>query len=235
VLCVVALFAYSSERRGWLLVGEISACAAIGLGFVGGIRALGRTGRWNGLGCLMAAAGLVVGIFVIQLPPPSHVSEFARQATCKSNLRQIGLACHMYADDHGEEFPPGFQDLVPAYVDNPKVYKCPSGDADWQDFRTGKVSEASSSCTYVPSLCARMPGSFILAYDKSTETHHREGHSAGRNVLFADAHVEWWSASREAEFQEKLKKQREAVRKWREAGAKKEDIPKFFGKLEASE
>ena len=193
---------------------------------------------WSLGGCtsgavLLLVAGvvgwLVLGLFPVAWQP---VREPARRATCKCNLRQIGLACHMYADDYDGEFPSGLQGLHPTYCDNPKVFKCPSGEASYEDFRARTVTEKSSSYVYVPGLRADMPSELILGCDKP-ENHpaKRERfrrHEAGRNVLFVDAHVEWWPGTREAELQARLRRQSEAVARWRQAGARPEDIPKFL-------
>ncbi len=150
--------------------------------------------------------------------------------TCKSNLRQIGLACHMYADENNGEFPLGFEQLMPRCVDSNRLFECPGGVGyDYYGKKKWGTEFRADRCNYAleNGMNVEMPVSLVLAYDDSPENHDGKG----RNVVFADAHVEWWPASREAEFQKKLAAQREAVKKWREAGAKKEDMAKFFGKL----
>ena len=131
-----------------------------------------------------------------------------RYSHCKSNLRQIGLACLMWADDHGERFPDSLAQLVPDYVDNPRIFSCDRAPSRWQDFQNGPVTEESSSYEYLPGRVAALPGDFILAFDKSADHHG----GAGFNVLFCDAHVEWRRASGLERFNKLLDAQEEVVR-----------------------
>src|SRR5262245_35981686 len=54
----------------------------------------------------------ILGLLVAMLLPAVQAArEAARRATCKSNLRQIGLALHSYYGVH-ERFPPGLFNSV---------------------------------------------------------------------------------------------------------------------------
>ena len=51
---------------------------------------------------VIAIIGMLVGLL---LPAIQYSHEAARCTNCKNNLRQIGLAIHLYADSHRGEFP----------------------------------------------------------------------------------------------------------------------------------
>jgi prepilin-type processing-associated H-X9-DG protein len=185
-------------------------------------------GFYVGTGAALAL--LVGGLLAVYVRHARKMQE-ARRIACNDRVHEIALRCAEYARDHDDNWPPDFKVLVPIYVDWPSVFWCPGvprKSVTYADFGPGgKLRESSTSYAYEPGMLAGMPDDLIVVYDKSLANHD----GRGRNVGFFDAHAEWWPVSREAEFQEKLQAQREAVTKWREAGAKKEDIGKFFGKL----
>jgi prepilin-type processing-associated H-X9-DG protein len=140
----------------------------------------------------VAAAG---GIKLVRAKPWQPPREGHRISACRSNLRQIGLACHMWADDHGERYPPDLQALVPNYLDDPRTFNCP---------------RTASGYEYLPNRWAELPGYFFLAFDRRL---HNNG--AGFNVLYCDAHTEWWNASRLEEFNALLAAQEEVFERLR--------------------
>lgn len=89
----------SVKRRGFTLLELLIVIVVIGILGVFLFAALGRARR----------QGYIVG--------------------CASNLRQIGTALVMYADDHGNDFPPDEDDLhelYPNYIDDLHVFACPA-------------------------------------------------------------------------------------------------------------
>jgi hypothetical protein len=159
----------------------------------------------------------------------SRPGESAKRCNCVNHLRQIGIALHLYADENDSTFPPSLAQLHPNFADNPKIFSCASAPSSWEDFLPGgKVTEKSSSYTYVPELRSVMPGAFIVAYDKTCKNHQKEGHEGGRNVLYINAAHSWWPASREAELERRLALQAEAVEKWRKSGKPAGDIKGFI-------
>ena len=61
----------------------------------------------------------------------------ARGKQCMSNLKQIGLACAMYAEDHKGELPATLQALKP-YVNTDQFFKCPVTRMPYQYLGAGR-------------------------------------------------------------------------------------------------
>ncbi len=159
---------------------------------------------WVLIGCggLGLLAALVVGLLaLLAVPALQRSSKAAMRVRCMSSLRQIGLACQLYAAEH-DAFPPDLASLQPKYVDNPKIFWCPASG----NYRPGKVSYG-----YLPGRDPGLPPDFVLAFDESPENHGGEGFS----VLYCDGNVEWKSGARFADFEALLKDQDETVGKIR--------------------
>jgi len=57
---------------------------------------------------LLVVIAIVVTIIAVFMPLVSKARELGRKAQCANNMRQIGIALHMYCDDH--------DDLIPIYL-----------------------------------------------------------------------------------------------------------------------
>jgi prepilin-type processing-associated H-X9-DG protein len=131
---------------------------------------------------LTSFAGSSGFMAALALPALGQAREKARIANCTSNLKQIGLACRMYADTHDGKFPGNLDELVDPYLHSPKILHCPSA-----------ASNEGTSYVYIRGLTVN-DGGKVLAYD--ADGNHRNG---GKNVLFCDGHVTWM-ADREFRF-----------------------------------
>ena len=112
---------------------------------------------------LLVVIAIIAILAAILFPVFAQAREKARQTSCLSNMRQIGLAINMYFQDYDERSPvthhdledgetiadlyPWYQPLQP-YIKNGSIFRCPSMNdrptlfpppitlADWQTFRT---------------------------------------------------------------------------------------------------
>ena len=95
---------------------------------------------------------IIVGIVALLYIWPTHhpVRERERRIKCMNNLREIGMGCAMYASDFGGWYPtvggPNREGrplaslalLCDKYVDNPKIFVCPSTTDNCADLRPGQ-------------------------------------------------------------------------------------------------
>ncbi len=92
---------------------------------------------------LLVVIAIIAILAAILFPVFSRARENAKRAACWSNLRQLGTALHMYAQDYDEFFPIGytaewkwfcnpkkeFRDAIWPYVKNRELFYCPSSEA----------------------------------------------------------------------------------------------------------
>jgi prepilin-type N-terminal cleavage/methylation domain-containing protein/prepilin-type processing-associated H-X9-DG protein len=84
---------------------------------------------------LLVVIAIIAILAAILFPVFAQAREKARQASCLSNLKQLGLSILMYGQDYDEGFPPGMDPCwtsawpskIEPYVKNIDVFSCPSG------------------------------------------------------------------------------------------------------------
>jgi prepilin-type N-terminal cleavage/methylation domain-containing protein/prepilin-type processing-associated H-X9-DG protein len=107
---------------------------------------------------LLVVIAIIAILAAILFPVFARAREKARQSSCQSNLKQIGLAFTMYAQDYDEKMPRGsgyiaptallspgnygewFLELAP-YIKNTQIFNCPS--ASRTAFQTGGVDSTA--------------------------------------------------------------------------------------------
>ncbi len=150
---------------------------------------------------LLTVIGIIAVLAAILFPVFANAREKGRQATCVSNLKQIGLAIEAYAADSGGFLPlannkpsetgaPGIADVLDSYAKSKKIFRCPSDkDEMWK-------TEGTSYDYALGMLNIGMP---ITRIDRPWGTENSNApilsdfsekwHTSGVNVLYADGHV----------------------------------------------
>lgn len=161
------------------------------------------------IAAIMAGLGLVAAALIPPAPGRGHM-ERARRANCMSNLKQLGLALAMYADDNNGRLPVdgdpptllGSLRLMERQMGSVKILRCPSDGQAWIGGATDMagLTITNISYSYVPFLTWDETGgsSTIVMLDRlnatekgskwPVEANHGE---KGGNVLFTDGHVEF--------------------------------------------
>lgn len=146
----------------------------------------------------------IVGMLVALMLPAVHSTrEAVRRTQCQSNLRQIGLGLHQYVDLN-RQFPdaarlpsvtpekPMIGEVLGKLVEeNKAIFECPSDPSYFTaegtsfEYRSNRLAGKTRR-----QLEQRHPlGETWVMYDFD-HFHGAEGQQGGRNILFADAHVE---------------------------------------------
>jgi predicted Zn finger-like uncharacterized protein/prepilin-type processing-associated H-X9-DG protein len=147
----------------------------------------------------MAIAGLVLGIinvlawgayfgliFAIMVPTLGVARQTANQVKCAQNLRQLGLAIQLYANQNGGAFPATIESLLdnPALGVSSALYDCPVTPASPPSATSSQALAGKAEFVYVgKGLTSSSPPNAVVAYEPLSN------HGTGSNVLYADGTV----------------------------------------------
>ena len=105
--------------------------------------------RTHNSGFTMLELGVVLAIIAILaailMPVYAQAREKARSTSCRSNLMQLGLALHLYAQDHAGRFPPRDDQwaAIAPYLKNTQILRCPSDAQPLTQNIGGQIVEVS--------------------------------------------------------------------------------------------
>jgi prepilin-type N-terminal cleavage/methylation domain-containing protein/prepilin-type processing-associated H-X9-DG protein len=123
---------------------------------------------------LLVVIAIIAILASLLLPALSNAKERALRSKCLSNLRQVGLACRMYAEENGDRLPVNTAGYWPWDLDNVTfsnllrqgfqrwILYCPSyvgaGEDWWWNWGTG----AFTPIGYIPTFKVTVGGGVLL-------------------------------------------------------------------------
>ncbi|MFA4015354.1 MAG: hypothetical protein RUDDFDWM_000434 [Candidatus Fervidibacterota bacterium] len=161
----------------------------------------------------------VIGILAALLFPVfARAREKARTSGCKANLKQIGVALHMYRDDYDGVTPRtltgslSWHWQLEPYLKSPEIFTCPSrpqwyinpkakhwwaGGYSWNrevsELHDSAFEDPSGTIVVVDSWTANnyAIGVDYNEFDKRRNDPDLRRHNDGLNALYYDGHVKW--------------------------------------------
>lgn len=137
---------------------------------------------------LLVVIAIIAILAAILFPVFSSAREKARQASCLSNIKQVGTAMTMYAQDYDEVYPSGRYDpsnpnaadkgqgwagAIYTYVKNAQIFRCP-------DDQTAEVPATSSTV-------ALYPVSYVYNYNVALSPSMAAMYASSYTVMLAEA------------------------------------------------
>ena len=190
----------------WTILGPLWA-SVVFLIFNAGARGRPKR-RVVALSAALVAWAIVGSTFSLLVDWQIRGREEARRANCLSNLKQIGLAIAMYADEYQGRCPMdsanptllGSMQLLSNILTSSDLLHCPNDlrpnvheETDWS-----KVTPSNISYSYVPNLIWQSTPDSALASDRIYTTSAGSSwptggnhNGQGGNILFNDGHVAW--------------------------------------------
>lgn len=167
---------------------------------------------------LLVVIAIIAILAAILFPVFAKAREKARQTSCLSNLKQIGLATLQYVQDYGGRMPQysrvssishTAQVKVDPYINNLQIWACPSGSAvyyyyfdNWpgapQPFlgsygwnnRLNSLREGAISNPVETAIWSDARDLFTILLENS-RYRTIDRHNDGGNMVYVDGHAKW--------------------------------------------
>ncbi|MGC9318352.1 MAG: DUF1559 domain-containing protein [Armatimonadota bacterium] len=117
---------------------------------------------------LLVVIAIIAILAAILFPVFARAREKARQASCLSNMKQLGLAAMMYANDYDEHYPRNYMytssglywwsDQAQPYIKNYQVAVCPSGNWAYTYMRPPGLPDPLEGSYAIPSIGQALDG-----------------------------------------------------------------------------
>jgi len=126
------------------------------------VRAVNEPKRWRVFIAPLGAIACLGVLGALFLPAVTRSREPARRSQCKTNLKQIGLALHLYHDKYGS-FPPAYiadpegrpmhswRVLLLPYLDQMPLYNAYRFDEPWDGPNNSQLADKILPVFYCPS------------------------------------------------------------------------------------
>jgi len=135
---------------------------------------------------LLCVTAIAATVWILLVPALVRARNRADEASCAAQLRNIGWALRMYAQDHSGQLPPELTGLTPRYLEDVAVYRCPS--AVVVEKRYPQLFEPAPLGTvdyvYVAGLAIDDRPGFEVVWDNAAR------HGGKANVLYLSSRVE---------------------------------------------
>lgn len=166
----------SGLHWAWILVGVFLICGCGGIGLLG----------------------------AILFPVFAQARMKGQQTRCLSNVKQIGIATVMYANDFDDRLPPGatWMDATEKYAEYPRIFACPA--VSRPGLLTPRVGgkygyAVNTSLSGKTAKSIKDPGKVIWVFESSDLARNATGdpstspapnrHGPGRTEGYADGHA----------------------------------------------